>query len=271
MDYGDRIGVHEKTYWEELIMFRILAIGNSFSEDATYYLHDILDAAGIENQVVNLYIGGCSLERHWLNIERNSHDYLLEFNGKKTDRYVSIDDALDMAKWDIIVTQQASHDSGWAVTYEPFLGLILDHIKEKAGDTKVYLQETWAYAKDSTHDRFMRYRKDQNEMYENLKKNYYGMADKYGLGLIPCGDLIQSFRATARFNEETGEIPICRDGFHMNYIYGRYALACLWAKTLCNIDIINNGFIPSSDYVPLEEARPEVLKEIREQIRSIGR
>ena len=45
-------------------MYKILAIGNSFSEDATYYLHQILEHSGIENQVVNLYIGGCSLERH---------------------------------------------------------------------------------------------------------------------------------------------------------------------------------------------------------------
>lgn len=34
-------------------MLRILAVGNSFSEDATYYLHQILEIAGVENQVVN--------------------------------------------------------------------------------------------------------------------------------------------------------------------------------------------------------------------------
>ena len=35
-------------------MLRILAVGNSFSEDATYYLHQILEIAGVENQVVTL-------------------------------------------------------------------------------------------------------------------------------------------------------------------------------------------------------------------------
>ena len=45
----------------------ILAIGNSFSRDATAYLHQLLTASGMENTVVNLYIGGCSLERHWQN------------------------------------------------------------------------------------------------------------------------------------------------------------------------------------------------------------
>ncbi len=56
-------------------MISILAIGNSFSNDATYYLNDILEASGVENRVVNLYIGGCSLERHWQNIEGNKREY----------------------------------------------------------------------------------------------------------------------------------------------------------------------------------------------------
>ena len=47
---------------------KILAIGNSFSEDATTYLHQIGEAAGVKNQIVNLYIGGCPLETHWENI-----------------------------------------------------------------------------------------------------------------------------------------------------------------------------------------------------------
>ena len=47
---------------------KILAIGNSFSEDAMYYLKNIADADGVEVKAVNLYIGGCNLERHWKNI-----------------------------------------------------------------------------------------------------------------------------------------------------------------------------------------------------------
>ena len=50
---------------------KILAIGNSFSQDATRYLHQFASAAGIDTKVVNLYIGGCPLERHWKNIEND--------------------------------------------------------------------------------------------------------------------------------------------------------------------------------------------------------
>ena len=110
-------------------MLRILAVGNSFSEDATYYLHQILEIAGVENQVVNLYIGGCSLEKHWRNIEKNAREYQFQFNGTKTDRRVTVKEVLKEAKWDVIVTQQASHDSGWLDTYEPFLGKIVAYFR----------------------------------------------------------------------------------------------------------------------------------------------
>ena len=50
-------------------IYKILVIGNSFGEDATHFLHDLALTRGINTKVVNLYIGGCSLERHWRNIE----------------------------------------------------------------------------------------------------------------------------------------------------------------------------------------------------------
>ena len=62
----------------------ILAIGNSFSQDATRYLHEIMQAGGVPGRVVNLYIGGCSLERHWRNIENEAKDYEYQLNGRAT-------------------------------------------------------------------------------------------------------------------------------------------------------------------------------------------
>ena len=45
----------------EVIFMKVLAIGNSFSQDATRYLHQIAKANQFDLKVVNLYIGGCSL------------------------------------------------------------------------------------------------------------------------------------------------------------------------------------------------------------------
>ena len=49
-------------------LLNLLAIGNSFSEDATRYLHDVARADGESIHAVNLYIGSCSLERHYKNM-----------------------------------------------------------------------------------------------------------------------------------------------------------------------------------------------------------
>ena len=50
-------------------MIKILAIGNSFSQDATHYLHQIAAADHVDMKVVNLYIGGCPLTKHAENLK----------------------------------------------------------------------------------------------------------------------------------------------------------------------------------------------------------
>lgn len=246
-------------------MIRILAIGNSFSEDATYYLHQILQASGVENLTVNLFIGGCSLEKHWANMETGAREYQLQVNGEKTDRRVSVQNMLQAAEWDCIVTQQASHDSGWPDTYEPFLGNMVNFLKHSAGSAKLFLNETWAYEKNSAHGNFARYNRDQEEMFLRLKQAYTTMADRYGLQLIPCGELIQSLRNSEYFKDGSGR-SVCRDGFHLDYVYGRYAVGCLWAKCLAGITIKGNRFIPRTVYSLWEEPDKNIIDAIQELV-----
>lgn len=241
-------------------MLKILAIGNSFSTDATYYLHDILAAAGIENRVINLYIGGCSLERHWQNIEGNRREYQYQPDGGKTDRVVSIQEVLDEDEFDVIITHQASHDSGWACTYEPFLGLLLEYLKARS-NARILLNETWAYEKDSPHPNFMRYSRSQEQMFTQLKAAYEAAAERHQLPLIRSGEAIQKIRALPAFAE--GGERITRDGFHMSFIYGRYAVALMWAGKIAGIDIEANPFVPSVDFIKMAPADPAVLAEIR--------
>ena len=69
-------------------ILRILAIGNSFSQDAVeQYLYELFEAAGQKVIIGNLYIGGCSLERHWGNTSNGKADYYYRkiVNGVKTE------------------------------------------------------------------------------------------------------------------------------------------------------------------------------------------
>ena len=55
---------------------KVLAIGNSFSDDSMEYLYPVLQALGVENiSLGNLYIGGCEVQRHVDNIQTGAPLY----------------------------------------------------------------------------------------------------------------------------------------------------------------------------------------------------
>lgn len=240
---------------------KVLAIGNSFSQDATTYLHQTAEAQGIHLTAANLYIGGCSLETHWKNWEQAAEAYELQINGQPMGRRVSIQEMLREGGWNAVVTQQASHDSGWMDTYEPFLGQLVSEIRKNTPDARLLLQETWAYEHESDHGAFPRYHRDQQEMYRRLRACYTAMAQKYSLPLIPCGDVIQAVRALPPFDVRKGGCSLCRDGFHMSYGYGRYLLSCVWLKALCGVSVAENPYIPESE----ERVEPRLLQILRDQ------
>ena len=237
-----------------------LAIGNSFSQDATTFLHQTAAAQGIALDVVNLYIGGCPLEKHWQNVERCAEEYTPSYNGLSYNRQVSIQEALTWCEWDAVTLQQASHDSGWMDSYEPFLTQLTAFVRQHAPRARILLHETWAYDSDSTHDRFARYQRSQQKMYERLRSCYHTLAQKHGLELIPCGDVIQALRQLPAFDVHQGGQSLCRDGFHMSLGYGRYALACVWLRVLCGAEVSRNPYVPFSP----ETVDTELLQIIRD-------
>ena len=247
----------------------ILAIGNSFSRDATAYLHQLLNDCGVENTIVNLYIGGCPLERHWRNIEQNRLDYEYQRNGQIVERRVSIQQVLAEEEWDIIVTQQVSHDSGWAESYEPFLTLIADYLHKLAPRARLCLHQTWAYETDSDHMHFMRYSRDQALMHRKLTACYRDAAQRHGMQLIPCGDVIQALRQEEPFRYGEGGMSLCRDGYHMHLIYGRYAVACTWARALCGAGLEKSGYVPVSECDPALTADASLLALIRRVVTTV--
>ena len=247
---------------------RILAIGNSFSQDATYYLHQTAKASGIDLTVVNLYIGGCSLERHWQNAESDESAYLYEENGESNERYVSLSEALREGPWDCITLQQSSYDSGWVDSYELFFGLLLAYVKRFAPQAKLYIHQTWAYDTGSGHGCFMRYHRDQEEMHRRLASAYGQMAEKYALPVIPVGDVIRALRKTPPFSPCVGEKSISRDGFHLHYLYGRYAAALTWLKILCGINATENDYVPETPLTD-EKAEEALLNVVRSTVETI--
>lgn len=243
---------------------RILAIGNSFSQDSTAHLTRLAQAGGEDFFVLNLYIGGCSLKRHWENMKANAAEYDEQFHGEPTGRKMSIDEALAEGPWDVVTLQQASHDSGLWDSYEPYLTELAAHVREKAPQAKLWIHQTWAYEIDSAHPEFVRYDHDQKKMYAALKDAYSRAAAAIEAPMIPCGDLIQTLRGLAPFDYAAGGHSLCRDGFHMDLIYGRYAIAALWYSCLTGRDVRENT------YIPCEEASADMLALVRETVHGIA-
>ncbi len=242
-------------------MLNILSIGNSFSQDSTTYLYQMARSAGIEVQVVNLYIGGCSMERHWNNICEDIRECNYQRNGVDTDRYVGIKETLQEEKWDIVTIQQCSGFSGILSSYYPYGANLTQFIKQHAPGAKILIHQTWAYEIDSDHGHFEFYHRDQQEMYRNLVQCYDTIARELSLEIIPFGETIQKLRTLPPFDYENGGKSLCRDGFHMDYIYGRFALAAVWFEFVLHGDIRNN------EYVPVVEGEAEPSKEVLDQIR----
>lgn len=248
---------------------KILAIGNSFSQDATHYLHQIAKADGIDTKVVNLYIGGCSLETHWQNIEQDAKAYLYERDGKSTEYYVSIKDTLMEEDWDFVISQQASPYSGMQETYYPYIINLFNYMREYAPNAELLLHQTWAYEIDCTRSGFANYNYNQREMYDKLCSAYKKAASELGVRIIPSGDIIQRVRTKEPFIYEKGGMSLCRDGFHMSFIYGRYLTAAAWHEVLFKRNIMENSYLPETVFAPGEVADSIALNVIKEAVHKV--
>lgn len=231
---------------------RILAIGNSFSDDATQYLPDLLEAAGIHNVIIGrLYIGGCTLERHCKEFETGSHEYVYlkstanKWETIKKHKQGSFMDGLGDERWDIITLQQGSPKSGRWDSYDPWLPKLIEIVRENCPNREATIvwHQTWAYASTYTNRSFANYAYDQQYMFDSIQLCVDKARKDYDIPVvIPSGPAVQMLRGTWLNTEK----DLTRDGFHMDYKYGRYATACVWFETLIRpvlgVSVVGNSF-----------------------------
>lgn len=232
----------------------ILAIGNSFSTDATRYLYDFAKAAGKDVTVVSLYIGGCSLERHYRNMLSGERAYQLEFNGHRTGFNVSLSEALLNRAWDVVTVQQSSPMSVDYDTYQPYLNELVAYVRRCAPKAKLYVHETWAYEQDSERLNTLMGYQNFRDMYRDLHVAYEQAAkDIHADGILPCGTLLMTLAHQG--------IKVHRDTFHASKGLGRCALALVWLRVLTGANVANIT-LPELD----EPADAETLKFIQQSV-----
>lgn len=204
---------------------KILSVGNSFSEDAQRYLHRLAVANNKDLMCVNLYIGGCPLEEHYINLTDDEKNYDFQVNGVNTHLKVSIKEIIKSNEWDYITLQQASHLSFSFESYVPYLEKINEWIRLRCPRTKILLHQTWAYPENherlyevgfgTTEEMFSKVREAYKKAQELIKPD----------GVITSGEaMLEAYRAFPDI--------VYRDQIHASYGFGRYLLSCIWYKHL---------------------------------------
>lgn len=228
---------------------KILSIGNSFSQDAQRYLHALAKADGENFKTVNLYIGGCSLRTHYLNMLGEYASYDLQFNGESTGLKVSIRQVLESDNWDVVTFQQASHFSADYTSYQPYLNALVEYVRKYCPHAKLYIHETWAYEEGSERLKTTAGFDSAEGMLEKIREAYAkAAADVQADGIIPCGEAMLCA-------VDLGIGKIHRDTFHASLGAGRYLLALCWYKALAGKDVSQNAFDCFDEPVTGEERK----------------
>ena len=224
-------------------VFKVLAIGNSFSVDAIeQYLYELAHAKGDSLVIGNAYIGGCSIDRHWGNTYNGKRDYSYRkiVGGVKVTRdEMTLKEIIQDDEWDLITVQQASPVSGVPDTYNHLKDL-MDYVRKTARKPfRFAFHETWAYSKNYVRKVYEEnYQSRPIIMYQAILNTVWQETKKVAINdIIPCGVSIQ--RARALLGDSLN-----RDGFHLEKNYGRYVAACTWYEFLTGKNVLDNPFYP---------------------------
>lgn len=224
---------------------RILAIGNSFSEDAVEdHLYGLAKAEGIILIIGDMYKGRCSIERHVNNLRGNIAEYKyrkIGADGVKTETLdYTLERALADEQWDYVSFQQSSPNSGFPETYE-LLPELVEYVKARVPEDAVLMfHQTWAFSKDSPHKEYYRYDNDQLKMYNAIVAAVSEVIPQIEdiKIIIPSGTAIQNARTSVLGDDLT------RDGHHLSRPHGRYVASCTWLQAVLGKNPVGNSYCP---------------------------
>ena len=226
---------------------KILSVGNSFAVDTTKHLADVTRSVGVDDLLIGtLYIGGCSINRHFRNAQENAPAYKYYTNrgeGWTHVEGVSIKDAVESDDWDFISIQHGTGDGSRYTQENSYENLpaLVSYIRSIAPEkARIVFNMAWVMEPDGTHPEIRSYGGDQFRMYQSL----VGLTERVvlpikGIDLVsPTGTAVQNARATALAGK------LCRDGFHLSRTLGRFLAAVTFLHALTGISIDQVRFLP---------------------------
>lgn len=221
---------------------KLLSISNSYGKNALWELYDICKAEGVKNvDIAVMYIGGCSLDQHWENIQKGNAAYEVfrNNNGNWTStKDCTIDSLLAEGDWDVITTQNSSGLSGKTDGYQN-LNNVADYIKAKCPNSKLIWHLIWGYQNGSKWLTPNSYNGDEKFMYESIVNCTNDIVIPSGKfdSVAPVGAAIMNARTSKLKN-----IVHLDDGSHLSEEFGYYIAAFTWYCHLTGQDVYDTNF-----------------------------
>lgn len=200
------------------VKVRVLSVGNSFSRDAFSYVPFVIEelVPGADVEFGILYIGGCTLQRHYENLvgEKPAYefDYYITKTGKWTmERDYSIQKGISLQDWDIVIFQQQSAASRYYDTYQPYLNELLDYLKV----AKPFATPAWLLTQAYGTGHKPLGEMSSDEMWARVNASSEQVVNETGVKLlIPAGTAIQNARYTML--DRLGKTKhLVNDGYHI--------------------------------------------------------
>ncbi len=246
---------------------KILAIGNSYTNNATQYISKIAESMGLDVKAASLYKDGCMVHQHiqfYENYETMGHDayyaaeaskrYIhLNVNGVANTSILSMQEAIASDDWDFIVMHQAPNSCDKLSKYwteeNPDLVTLYNYIQtelDKNNNTKceIVLNQGWSFAHEMSIDNnYQWYPVD----YENTRDFFLKIEETVAaaaaivqrevgldapLDIIPSGEAMQLAKDEFGFGDTYGPADSLYADFisHLSDPIGRYMIANLWIE-----------------------------------------
>ncbi len=226
---------------------KILSVGNSFSIDTMEHLAEVALSVGVKKITFgNLYIGGCSINRHWSTAQADATAYKYYTNdgsGWQITPEHKSSDAIKSEKWEFISIQHGTADGSRYTSEESYENLpaLVSYVKSLAwSGAKIAFNMAWVGETYKNHHEINSYNGDLESMYRNLTRITKDLVSNVeGIDLVsPTGTAVQNARAICPGRDFT------RDGFHLSKDIGRYMAALTFFKSLTGAPINHITWAP---------------------------
>ena len=229
---------------------KLLIFGNSYGNDASYYLDRMLRCGGYEDITIG-HVGESSMaiNDHYHNIDDdptndyiyNDHPFSVHYktvNGKKVDLPADYKAIVADEDWDYVLFYQGPNSAATLTEREyysecdRFISALRENMTNPEGKIIYYM--TWAHNVSDT-----------TALYNGIVNITREVITDHPEidGVLPAATLIQNLRTSYLIDGKAGDIT--RDWGHLNYGVGRYAMAMLWYVYLTGGSADDIDFMPT--------------------------